>query len=94
MADLNRIQGIEPRIIGINNRNLETLKVNLETSLDMIPRIQKRFPNSLIISESGIYTNQDIQSLSKAGADAFLIGSSIMEAPDIQIKLKQLLEPN
>ncbi len=92
--DLNRIQGIEPKIIGINNRNLETLKVNLKTTLDMIPRIRNRFPNSIIISESGIYTNQDIKNLLKAGANAFLIGSSIMEAPDIQLKLKELLEPS
>lgn len=92
--DLNRIQGIEPKIIGINNRNLETLKVNLKTTLDMIPRIRNRFPNSIIISESGIYTNQDIKNLLKAGANAFLIGSSIMEAPDIQLKLRELLEPS
>ncbi|NVM03522.1 MAG: indole-3-glycerol-phosphate synthase [Candidatus Helarchaeota archaeon] len=94
IEDLNRIQGIKPRIIGINNRNLETLKVNLKTTIDLIPLIQDRFPNSIIISESGIYTNQDIKNLLKAGADAFLIGSSIMEAPNIELKLKELVGLN
>jgi indole-3-glycerol phosphate synthase len=90
LDDLNKIQGIDPKIIGINNRNLETLKVNLNTTLNLIPLIQKKFPDSLIISESGIHTREQVKNLEQAGADAFLIGSSLMESQDIELKLREL----
>ncbi|MHA1384072.1 MAG: indole-3-glycerol-phosphate synthase [Candidatus Helarchaeota archaeon] len=89
--DLDKIEGFKPKIIGINNRDLETLKVDINISIELIPEIRKRFPTSIIISESGIYTKEDIKRLSNAGADAFLIGSSIMEAPNIELKIKELM---
>ena len=92
--DLEKIEGFKPKLLGINNRNLETLKVDINTSVEMIPEIQKKFPSSFIISESGINTRTDIEKLTAAGANGFLIGSSLMEAPDIELKLKELMGVN
>lgn len=91
LLDLEKIQGFTPRIIGINNRDLQNLEVDIKNTIELIPEVRKRFPDAFIISESGIYTRNDIEKLSGAGVDAFLIGSSIMEAPNIQNKLKELM---
>jgi indole-3-glycerol phosphate synthase len=68
-------------ILGINNRNLDTLEIDLETTRAILKdRDEKR----IIISESGIESPKDIQFLRKCGADAFLVGSSIMKSKDIK----------
>ncbi len=69
-------------LLGINNRNLDTLKIDLKTT-EIILKDQKR-DDRLIISESGIETARDIRFLSKYGANAFLVGSSVMKSKDIK----------
>jgi indole-3-glycerol phosphate synthase len=64
-------------VIGINNRNLDTLKIDLDTTKQILQTCSKG--NNLILSESGIYSKEDIVYLKKFGADAFLIGTSLME---------------
>ncbi len=64
-------------IIGVNNRNLQTFEVDLDNSRRILPLIPK---SCLRISESGIKTKEEIQSLRKSGADAFLIGTSFMQS--------------
>lgn len=64
-------------IIGINNRNLDTLKIDLDTTKQILQSCSKG--NNLVLSESGIYSKEDIVYLKKFGADAFLIGTSLME---------------
>jgi indole-3-glycerol phosphate synthase len=74
--------------IGVNNRDLKTFAVRLETSLDLIARI----PASQIrVAESGIGTPEDIARLRAAGFDAFLIGESLMRQPDPGAALAHLL---
>jgi indole-3-glycerol phosphate synthase len=74
--------------IGVNNRNLKTFAVRLETSLDLISHI----PTSTIrVAESGISTSEDIARLRTAGFDAFLIGESLMRQPDPGAALAKLL---
>ncbi len=68
-------------LLGINNRNLKTLSLSLDTSMDLLKKIT---PDRFRISESGIYTDHDIASLKKAGAQGFLVGSSLMEQQDIR----------
>ena len=75
-------------VIGINNRNLETLQVDIENTERLLSRNGKG--KSVIVSESGISTAADIQRLRKAGADAFLVGTSIMENEDIASKVHEL----
>ena len=74
--------------IGVNNRDLRTFEVSLETSLALVEQI----PASVVrVTESGIFTPADIARLRKAGFDAFLIGESLMRQPDPGAALAELL---
>jgi indole-3-glycerol phosphate synthase len=74
--------------IGVNNRNLKTFEVRLETSLELVGRI----PSTVLrVAESGITTKEDLARLRAAGFDAFLIGESLMRQPDPGAALKALL---
>ncbi|MHA1785606.1 MAG: indole-3-glycerol phosphate synthase TrpC [Candidatus Helarchaeota archaeon] len=87
--DLEKISGLNAKIIGINNRNLNDFSIDLNTTKKLIPKIRTEFPNCLIISESGIKNRSDIEFVVKAGADAVLIGTSIMQSPNIKEKLTE-----
>ena len=75
-------------LVGINNRNLDNLQVDITNTEKLLKRYNK--DKSIIISESGISTPEHIQYLKRAGADAFLVGTSIMQASDIGAKISQL----
>ncbi len=77
-------------VIGVNNRNLKTLKVNILNSINLIPKILDIHPDLCVISESGINDYNDIYQLRKCGAQGFLIGTSLMKAENRVEKLKQL----
>ena len=81
---------IDPRqnLIGINNRDLNDLNVDIATTMNLLKKGDKG--GHIIISESGISKAEEIQQLKKAGADAFLIGTSIMESSDIASKVAEL----
>jgi len=76
------------RIIGINNRDLNTFTVNLTTTERLRPLVPK---DRIVVSESGINDHSDIEKLKKWGVDAVLIGESLMSAPNIAAKMKELL---
>jgi len=76
-------------LIGINNRNLETLKVDLGVTKKILSKSDLN--GKLVISESGINTLADILSLRRAGARAFLIGSAIMASDNIEEKVKEFV---
>ena len=78
----------EADLIGINNRNLDTLEIDLKTTETILEKFEKTRP---ILSESGIESVEDIQYLRKCGADAFLIGSSIMKSDNIEEQVRQLV---
>jgi indole-3-glycerol phosphate synthase len=75
--------------IGVNNRDLKTFEVTLETSLKLVERIP---PSVVRVTESGIYTAQDIAKMRQAGFNAFLIGESLMRQPDPGAALEALLQ--
>ncbi len=75
--ELDKALLANPKIIGVNNRNLRTFKTSLQTSFDMIDAI-KCAGIEVAVSESGIKTQAEIESLYKSGYDAFLIGESLM----------------
>ena len=78
-AELDRALAAGARIIGVNNRDLKTLDLHVETSFALI----KRIPDDCIaVSESGLRTHDDLARLGEAGFDAFLIGESLMLSPD------------
>jgi indole-3-glycerol phosphate synthase len=88
-GELERATAAGARILGVNNRNLKTLEVDLETSF----RLRAKIPaGCLAVSESGIKTAADLRRLSKAGFDAVLIGERFMEARDPGRELGALLE--
>ena len=74
-------------LIGVNNRDLRTFKVDLGISERLAPRV----PDGVVmVAESGIFTESDVARLESAGADAFLVGESLMRAPDIGDALRKL----
>ncbi len=74
------------RLIGVNNRDLGSLEIDLGTTEKLAPKIPK---NKLIVSESGIKNREDLERVLYAGADAALIGTSIMLAEDIRGKVME-----
>jgi indole-3-glycerol phosphate synthase len=79
-------------IIGINNRDLRDLSVNLETAYKILKECKP--DEKIVIVESGIQDRGDLNKLLEVGADAFLIGSSIMKARDIEEKLREFTMTN
>jgi indole-3-glycerol phosphate synthase len=75
-------------LVGINNRDLDSLKVDISNTARLLKNHEKC--KSVIISESGIDSSKDIQYLRNSGADAFLVGTSIMETDDIRSKVAEL----
>jgi indole-3-glycerol phosphate synthase len=86
--ELERILPLQPRLVGINNRDLRTFRTNLETTLRLLPLIP---PEVVVVSESGIEAAADIARLWEKGVHAFLIGEALMRAPDPGLKLRELL---
>lgn len=74
-------------IIGINNRNLKTLQIDLNTTVTLMREIPT---GKIVVSESGIKNRTDVQKLQNIGVDALLIGTSFMEAEDIGKKIDEL----
>ncbi|MBJ6136684.1 indole-3-glycerol phosphate synthase TrpC [Marinobacter litoralis] len=74
-------------LVGINNRNLHTFEVSLDTTFDLYQRIGS---DRLAITESGIMTRADVQAMTERGIYGFLIGESFMRAPDPGEKLQEL----
>jgi indole-3-glycerol phosphate synthase len=86
--ELDRVIAAGATIIGVNNRNLKTLEVRVQTSFDLIEHV----PESCIaVSESGLRSHDDLAKLRAAGFDAFLIGEQLMLAPDPRVALAELL---
>ena len=74
-------------LIGINNRNLQTFEVSLDTTARLLPMI----PRAKTVSESGIFTHGDMMMLGKMGVDAVLIGEALMREDNIEAKLRELI---
>jgi indole-3-glycerol phosphate synthase len=86
--ELERALSLGARIIGVNNRDLKSLTVRMETSYELIKHIPD---DCLAVCESGLRTHDDVQRLRAAGFDAFLIGEHLMLASDPAAALFQLL---
>ncbi|MFQ6129294.1 MAG: indole-3-glycerol phosphate synthase TrpC [Candidatus Hadarchaeaceae archaeon] len=79
----------EARLIGINNRDLETLDVNLDHTRELAPIVPE---DMFLISESGIRLPEDVRAMLEAGADAVLVGTALMQADDIEGKVRSLVD--
>jgi len=74
-------------VIGVNNRNLQTFDTRLETSLDLIPTIPE---GPVVVSESGIFSRNDVRRVVEAGAHAILVGEALVRAVDVAAKVREL----
>jgi indole-3-glycerol phosphate synthase len=87
-AELDRASRLKSRLIGINNRNLHTFEVSLDTTR----RLARRVPEDrLIVAESGLYTPTDLADLAQYGARCFLIGESLMRQDDVTAATRAIL---
>jgi indole-3-glycerol phosphate synthase len=87
-VEVKRALSAGAQIIGINNRNLQNLKVDLNNCLSLIPLVPKGI---VIVAESGLKTHEDIRRVQEAGAHAVLIGEVFMRSPDIGAKIKEVM---
>ena len=87
-AELDRGLRLDTRLVGINNRNLKTLKVDLHTTEELAPLVP---PGRTIVGESGIYEPEDLDRLAAVGARCFLVGESLMRAVDVAAATRRLL---
>jgi len=86
-AELERALRLKTRLVGINNRNLRSFEVSLQTTLDMLPEVPA---DRLLVTESGILGAADVQRMRQAQVHAFLVGEAFMRAPDPGQALAQL----
>jgi indole-3-glycerol phosphate synthase len=78
-AELARALALRTRLVGINNRNLKTFEVSLQTTLDLLPAVPA---DRLLVTESGILQAADVARMRAAGVHAFLVGEAFMRAPE------------
>jgi len=87
--ELSRALALDPKLLGINNRNLRTF----ETTLDTTRQLMEQTPDDiLLVSESGIAGNDDVRALMTDGIPAFLVGESLMRQDDVTAATKKLIE--
>jgi len=87
-AELDRTLGLKSPLVGVNNRNLKTLEVDLATCEALAPRVPAE---RLVVAESGLTTPADLARMQKVGAKAFLIGESLMRQADVTAATAALL---
>ena len=86
--ELDRALALQTPLLGINNRNLRTFEVSLETTLSLLPRVA---PGRIVVTESGILGASDVGRMRAAGVSAFLVGEAFMRAEDPGLALAGLL---
>ena len=88
-AELERALALKTRLIGVNNRNLRTFEVTLDTTLSLVGQIPQ---DRLLMTESGILARDDVVRLAAAGVHVFLVGEAFMRAPNPGEALRALFE--
>ena len=88
--ELDRALDVDSDLVGINNRNLKTLKVDLATTEELAPRVPA---DRVVVCESGLFTPDDLVRMTGVGARCFLIGESLMRQDDIAGAVRDLLAP-
>jgi indole-3-glycerol phosphate synthase len=86
-VEMQRALKLKTKLLGVNNRNLRTFEVSLDTTLDLLKELPAE---RLLITESGIATQADVRRMRDAGVQAFLVGEAFMRAPEPGEALAQL----
>jgi indole-3-glycerol phosphate synthase len=87
-AELAQALKHQPRLVGINNRNLKTLKTDLSTTLTLAPTVQG---DITLVAESGLKSAQDLAACRRIGVHSFLIGEHLLRQPNPGLGLRELL---
>ena len=86
--ELDRALGLQTKLIGVNNRNLKTLKTDIRITLELAPQVP---PDRIIVSESGLRTPEDLARLAGCGVRCFLVGETLLRAEDVAAATRTLL---
>jgi len=86
--ELEQVLELNPKIIGINNRNLADFSVSLETTITLHSLIPK---DMIVVSESGIHTREDVKRLEDVGVNAILVGEALVKSIDPAVKIRELI---
>lgn len=86
-AELDRALRLRTPLVGVNNRNLRSFEVSLDTTLSLLPQVPA---DRLLVTESGILVAADVRRMRDAGVHAFLVGEAFMRAPDPGVALREL----
>ncbi|MAV47912.1 MAG: indole-3-glycerol-phosphate synthase TrpC, partial [Alphaproteobacteria bacterium TMED89] len=86
--ELERAHRLKSPLLGINNRNLKTLEISLDVGEGLAARIE---PGRMFVAESGLYSHDDLLRMAQAGAQAYLIGESLMRQDDVTAATKTIL---
>lgn len=88
-TELERALRLKSKLVGVNNRNLKTFDIRLETTEELIMNIPKEY---LTVSESGLFTKNDLVRMAQVNVRSFLIGESLMRQTDIKLAIRGLLD--
>ena len=86
--ELDRALGLQTKLVGINARNLKTLKTDLTIVEELGPHVP---PDRFVIAESGLRTHDDPRRMADIGVSAFLVGESLMRQDDVEAATRRLL---
>ena len=89
-AEMSRALSVEGVVIGVNNRDLRTFDVSLETTLELAGLVPR---GHLLVGESGVWTHADVERLAAAGVDGVLVGESLLRSPDVDAAVGKLMCP-
>lgn len=90
-ADMDKALSINAKLIGINNRDLRTFNISLDTTYKLVADYKNDLDNKVIVSESGIFTNSDLKGLYEIGVKAFLVGESLITKANAVEAVRSLL---
>jgi indole-3-glycerol phosphate synthase len=91
-SDAEAIEGLPVELIGVNNRDLKSLTVNIETSLNLAGRLLDRFPDSRLVAESGVDGPETVNRLARAGYSGVLIGEYLVRSEDRRTALAGMMQ--
>lgn len=89
--EAERAASMNANLIGVNNRDLETFRISIESTERIMPWLKENAPGAVLVSESALHERADVRRAEAAGADAVLIGTAFSKAPDMKAKIQEMM---